>query len=113
MNELKTVSDNLDFGKEHIRWNTTIKVYDPVNMSHAMMFKLEIRVYNGANDWNIYVWSPVSYSWNSFASKHDIGGLECVSYISCMESGTKNINPGAIKNHELMVKYVKDFCKEV
>lgn len=110
--EIKTISDKCDYAGSHVWWNTLVKVTDP-HEKFNMIFKIEIDVCNGSDDWCIYVWSPASYAWNRFANKSDIPGMERVSYIDCCSFGTKNLNPKVKDNHARMVDYIVNFCNEI
>lgn len=111
---VKTVSDNCDFGEYHIRWNTVLKVTDSDDPKFNMLFKIAIDVRNGANDWNICVWSPATYTWNNFATQHDISDITTFDFASCREFGSVlYINPQAKTNHQLMVDYIVNFCNEL
>ena len=110
--EIKTISDKCDYDARHICWNTLLKVTDP-NEKFNMLFKIEIDVCNGTYDWCIYVWSPATYTWNRFANRYDIPGMEDVSYIDCCTWGGKTINRKATDNHARMVDYIVNFCNEI
>ena len=112
MNKVKVIEDNLDYDKSHISWRTTLKVYDPEDINY-MIFRISINICNGNHSWNIYVWSPNNFQWNSFANAADIQGMNHLSYIDSCSYGTNDLNPKARENYYLMMGYIKRFCEEL
>ena len=105
MEKLKTISETKDLTNESLRKTEIVKA-----LSNGMMFKLYCDVRNGANNWNIYVWSNALCQWNLFASYGDIPNLQRFDYVQCRKYGSmRDENLQAKLNFIAMKDFIKAF----
>ena len=97
----------------HLTCDSVLKS-EIVKAPNGMLYKLFCDVRNGANYWNIYVWSNVLSQWNQLASKDIIPDIQHLSYFNCYASGsTCRPNPIILSNWDAMKKFIDIFSSNL